>query len=248
MAAGTQRLDRFIAQTLRVGRSQTRLLLAQKRLWIDDEPATSCDQLIDYFSHIRFDQKILQARTAHYLMLNKPKGYVSATKDDRHPTVMDLIQETYKDPLHIVGRLDFNSTGLMLLTNDSRWSEKLMQPAYKVAKHYHVQVSHSISNAMIKGFAEGIYFSFEELMTAPATLNRLDDYHAEVILTEGKYHQVKRMFGHFQNQVLALHRTQIGALQLDPLLMPGQFRNLQTKEVESVFNHSQHQLNAQYPL
>ena len=236
MAGGSQRLDRFIAKTLGIGRGDTRALVAQKRLWVDGKLAQACDQLIHHFSTIRLDQRILQEKTAHYIMLNKPKGMVSATKDDKHPTVIHLIHTEYKAQLHIVGRLDFNSTGLILLTNDSRWSETLMQAQRKVSKHYHVHLSQLITDDMIEAFAKGIYFPFENSVTAPAQLKKLDNFNAEVILTEGKYHQIKRMFGHFQNQVLSLKSTQIGQLKLDPSLASGEYRSLKTEEV---FNASQ---------
>ena len=235
MAASAHRLDRWIAKSLTIGRSDTRLMLAQRRIKIDGVLAHSVHQKVDHFSHIEVDGKTLQKNTAHYVVLNKPKGVVSATKDDKNKTVIDLLDFPYKQQLHIVGRLDFNSTGLLLLSNDSRWSEKLMLPGKKVAKHYRVSVSKKIDESYIEAFAKGIYFAFEDITTQAATLNILSDFEAEIILTEGKYHQIKRMFAHFDNKVLSLHRTQVGRLILDPQLQAGESRELSAKEVADIF-------------
>ncbi len=237
MAAGTQRLDRFIAKQRNISRGDTRLMLAQKRLHIDGELAISAAQLIDNFSHIQLDGKTLQQNTAQYIMLNKPTGVVSATTDNKHHTVIDLLDGSNTAKLHIVGRLDLNSTGLLLLTNDSRWSERVMQPENKIKKRYTVTLSQPVTEAMITTFDEGIYFAFEHITTKPAQLSIIDACKAEVVLTEGKYHQIKRMFGHFQNKVLTLHRTQVGNLCLDTQLAPGQSRALTAQEVSSITHH-----------
>ena len=122
MSLGTSRLDRFIAQYCQVSRRNVRLMLAQGRVLVDDLAARDIDQIIDSFSHIVLDGEVIQANTAHYVMLHKPTGVVSATKDDQHKTVIDLLDYSFKGQLHIVGRLDLNTSGLLLLTNDSRWS------------------------------------------------------------------------------------------------------------------------------
>ncbi|PCI43827.1 MAG: 16S rRNA pseudouridine(516) synthase [Moraxellaceae bacterium] len=156
-------------------------------------------------------------KTAVYMMLNKPLGVVSATKDLKHPTVLDLIQHPRKNELHIVGRLDFNTTGLVLLTNDGAWSRKISLPETKLAKTYEVTLSKPLSDEYIAVFREGIYFAYEDITTQPACLEILSEHTARLSLIEGKYHQVKRMFGFFQNQVLALHRVSVGEFSLDGL-------------------------------
>ncbi len=237
MAAGTQRLDRFIAKKLAIGRKETRLMVAQKRLFIDGQLATGAEQIIDRFSIIELDGKTLQHNRPQYIMLNKPAGVVSATIDAKHKTVIDLLESDNKQQLHIAGRLDFNSTGLLLLTNDSRWSERLMQPDKKISKHYHVTVNQKLNNASKKIFADGIYFAYEDITTEPAQLNILSDFTAEVVLTEGKYHQIKRMFGHVSNKVTGLHRYQVGHIKLDKTLEPGQSRALRAEEIDLSLNH-----------
>ncbi len=150
-------------------------------------------------------------------MLNKPRGVVSATKDVEHTTVLDLIQHPRKNELHIVGRLDFNTTGLMLLTNDGAWSRRISLPETKLAKIYEVTLSKPVSAEYITAFREGIYFAYEDITTQAASLEILSEFSARLSLIEGKYHQVKRMFGHFQNEVLALHRVSVGHIALGEL-------------------------------
>ena len=176
------------------------------------------------------------------LCLNKPIGVVSATKDDMHKTVMELLPKelTQKEgitlDLHIVGRLDLNTSGLLLLTNDSRWSKSLMAPEAKVSKVYQVTLENDLTEDYVSAFAEGMYFSFEDITTQPAQLTIVSNKVAEVVLKEGKYHQIKRMFGRFRNPVLALHRSSVGGLSLDKELLPGQSRLLTEAEVVSIFN------------
>src|SRR5690606_23746504 len=120
-------------------------------------------------------------------------GVVSATKDQQHTTVVDLLDVPNREQLHIVGRLDFNSTGLLLLTNDGRWSRRLMTPQYKVIKVYRVSLGEPITEECVMAFASGIHFPYENITTKPATLKILDRFTAEVHLMEGRYHQIKRM-------------------------------------------------------
>lgn len=247
------RLDKFISARLGINRREVRALLAQGRVRVDGELATEIHQVVDQFSHVYFNDQLLQAHQPSYIMLHKPTGVVSATKDTKHRTVIDLLdgtidfshaveesnQQAYdKHSLHIVGRLDFNTTGLMLLTNDSRWSSRLTEPEKKVSKRYRVGLEKSVS-AMQQteyklGFAKGIYFSFEGLTTRPAEIDFLDERTAEVCIVEGRYHQIKRMFGHFNNKVVTLHRFSIGRLQLDEALAPGESRVLTVEEVRGI--------------
>jgi len=172
---------------------------------------------VTQFTHVVLDGHCLANNSSIYMMLNKPKGIVSATKDDKHSTVLDLIQHPQKDELHIVGRLDFNTTGLVLLTNDGAWSRKISLPETKWLKTYEVALSKPLSDEYTTVFREGIYFAYEDITTQPAYLEVLSDYTARLSITEGKYHQVKRMFGFFQNEVLALHRVSVGPISLGEL-------------------------------
>lgn len=214
-----------------ISRRDVRQLLIQGRITVDNCTASEMHQPISQFSHVTLDGEVLQADTALYVMLNKPAGVVSATRDDQHQTVIDLLNREDKQGLHIVGRLDFNSTGLLLLTNDGAWSRRLTSPEHKVAKNYLVTLENSITDDYVQAFAQGMYFPYEDIQTQPAQLHITSQFTAEVILTEGRYHQIKRMFGRFQNPVVRLHRTKIGCIHLDPALAPGESRDLTNVEI-----------------
>lgn len=235
MHASRTRLDRFISEQCGINKRDVRLLLAQGRVQVDGINAVAIHQTIDPFSHVVLDGRILQFRRPIHLMLHKPVGVVSATRDDKHRTVIDLLDHPDRHQLHIVGRLDLNSSGLMLLTNDGRWSRQLTAPENKVAKVYRVTLANPIRLEQVSDyvatFAQGMYFPFEGITTRPARLNVLSEHEVEVTLEEGRYHQIKRMFGRFRNPVIGLHRLSIGALTLDATLMPGQSRELTAEEL-----------------
>jgi len=238
MAINTKRLDRLISELCKVNRKKVRLILAQKRVFVDGKLARNIDQIVDQFSSVVMDNEVLQENQPHYIMLHKPIGVVCATKDDKHKTVIDLLNGEFTqdviESLHIVGRLDLNTSGLVLLTNDSRWSERLTSPEHKVAKCYQVTLANQITPDYISAFAQGMYFAFEKITTQPATLRITSEFEAQVILTEGRYHQIKRMFGRFRNPVVALHRESIGTLSLDKSLSCGESRALSEAEAISV--------------
>lgn len=229
------RLDRFLSNLPRFNRKQVRLLLVEKRVRIDGQIASDPHAEVLEFSRVEVDQELLQAgKPARYFMLHKPPGCVSATRDPQHPTVLDLIDEPDRHDLHIAGRLDFNTTGLMLITNDGSWSRRLTQPQTKLPKVYYVETEQPISPEYALKFAEGLYFAFEDLTTQPAQLQLLGPRSARLSIVEGRYHQVKRMFGHFDNKVLRLHRESMGPLVLDSALKPGEYRALRTDEIQLI--------------
>ncbi|WP_426237211.1 pseudouridine synthase [Pseudomonas sp. TWP3-2] len=226
------RVDRFLSNLPRYNRKQVRLLLAEKRVRVDGKIVSDPHSDVLEFSRVEVDDEVLQTgKPARYFMLHKPPGCVSATLDPQHPTVLDLINEPGKEDLHIAGRLDFNTTGLMLITNDGAWSRRLTQPQTKLPKVYYVETEQEIGEEYASKFAEGIYFAFEDLTTQPAQLEILGPKAARLSIVEGRYHQVKRMFGHFNNKVLRLHRESMGLLHLDNALKPGEYRALRTEEI-----------------
>lgn len=233
MKSTTGRLDRFISQNSAFKLADVRLLLAQKRIVVDGQSAHSIQQKITQFSHIVLDGQCLQDKQPLYIMLNKPKGVVSATKDLQHRTVLDLLVHPQKRELHIVGRLDLNTTGLVLLSNDGAWSRKISLPETKLSKTYQVTLAEPVTEEYVRVFREGIYFAYENITTQPANLDIVSEYRARLSLVEGKYHQVKRMFGFFQNEVLALHRSAVGPLTLVGL-EPGQSRALTAEELAAI--------------
>jgi 16S rRNA pseudouridine516 synthase len=229
------RLDRFLANLPHCSHRQARLLLASGRALVNGK--TVCDGTHDVrvFDRIELDGEILQAgKPARFFMLNKPAGCISATSDPQYPTVLDLLHEQDKEELHIAGRLDFNTTGLLIITNDGLWSRRLTQPESLLGKSYRVETEDPIDPACVDRFAQGIFFRFENLTTLPAELELLGSHQARLTLHEGRYHQVKRMFGNFNNKVTALHRERMGPLLLDPALAPGQYRSLTPAEIGQI--------------
>ncbi len=229
------RLDRFLSNLPRFSRKDVRLALLAGRIKVDGKTVKDPLQDIREFSHVQLDDEVLQVgKPARYFMLHKPPGCVSATVDPQHPTVLDLLQEPDKQDLHIAGRLDFNTSGLMLITNDGQWSRRLTQPITKLPKVYDVQTEQEIGEHYIEKFVEGFYFAFEDLTTQPARLTILGSHRARLSIVEGRYHQVKRMFGFFNNKVLYLHRESMGPLALDPALEPGEYRPLRQDEIDLI--------------
>lgn len=227
------RLDRFIAKTLQIPRKTVKPLLATHQIRVNAAVANNGQMPIDEFDVIECQGKILQQRTPVYIMLHKPVGIVCATKDAQHRTVLDLINHPAKQELHIVGRLDLDTSGLVLLTNDSRWSRRLTAPDSKVPKRYQVRVKEPLDERYVTAFADGLYFEFENHVTAPVSLTLTSATTAELVLTEGRYHQIKRMFGRFRNTVVALHRSSIGPYELDDTLAPGEYRTVAVDAVKN---------------
>jgi len=223
MVSYAARLDKFISQELSYKKRQVQLLLARGLVILDDVVCFDGEQVIGQFSKIEVEGKLLRHHKPIYVMLYKPAGIVSATVDDQHTTALELLPPKYHH-LHIAGRLDLHSTGLLLLSNDGQWSRKITQPQTKLAKYYTVKVAHPITQDQVDGFNEGIYFAFENLTTLPAQLHVLSQTTAQVILKEGRYHQIKRMFGHFSNPVLDIHRTQVGHIKLPIDFVPGDYK------------------------
>src|SRR5450830_1569388 len=158
------RVDRFLSNLPRFNRQQVRLLLVERRVSVDGVPVSDPHHVVREFSRVCVDDEVLQSgKPARYFMLHKPPGCVSATRDPQHATVLDLLDEPHKDDLHIAGRLDFNTTGLMLITNDGTWSRRLTQPQTKLPKVYYVETEQDIDAGYALKFAEGIYFAFEDL-------------------------------------------------------------------------------------
>lgn len=229
------RVDRFLSNLPRFNRKQVRLLLVERRIKVDGQVVSDPHFEVREFSRVECDDQVLQAgKPPRYFMLHKPPGCVSATSDPRHPTVLDLIDEPDKHELHIAGRLDFNTTGLMLITNDGSWSRRLTQPQTKLPKIYYVETEQDIGPEYAQTFAQGLYFAFEDLTTQPAELLVLGPKSARLSIVEGRYHQVKRMFGHFDNKVLHLHRERMGPLVLDEALAPGEYRPLTAEEIQHI--------------
>lgn len=220
------KLDRLLAKYDHMGRTAARRAILDGRVQIDDEVTTDRDLEVDRFVSVTLDNTRVQlAERRLRIMLNKPVGVISATKDSRHRTVIDLIDDPDKDSLHLVGRLDINSSGLVLLTNDGRWSKALMHPDQKVDKVYHVTTQQPIPADAPKRFAAGFHFATENITTLPAQLELLSETAARVTLHEGRYRQIRRMFHRVGCRVTSLHRESIGDYRLPPDLALGEWKH-----------------------
>ncbi|WP_076541160.1 16S rRNA pseudouridine(516) synthase [Shewanella sp. UCD-KL21] len=231
MQSKRSRLDQFLAKKLQLPKKAVRLILLAGRVNVDGETCKEMDRQINEFTAIMLDGDFIQNQQKQYYMLHKPVGVVSATKDDIHPTALSLLAGVNIEMMHIAGRLDLNSTGLLLITNDSQWSQTLMSPETKVDKQYLVTLANPIDDSYVSAFNQGMYFGFEDITTLPAQLEIISEYQARVTLQEGKYHQIKRMFGRFRNPVIGLHRESVSNINLDKQLLAGEFRPLTQTEI-----------------
>lgn len=230
------KLDRLIAKHRSLGRNEAHRLIAAGCVRVNGEVILGNQHEVDRFTQVEMGTEVVQqAERALYLMLHKPGGVVSATVDAEHQTVIDLIDDPDKHTLHIAGRLDRWSTGLLLLTNDGRWSKRLMDAGSKVPKTYSVKTNAPIPSDAVAAFERGFHFAAEDITTLPCELVLLGESSARVTLHEGRHHQIKRMFGRVGCFVIALHRESIGGLTLPADLAPGQWRALTAEEMESTF-------------
>lgn len=224
------KLGRLLSQFSGIGSKEGRTLLKDGSVTVNGRTERDPSRRIGFFDRVECGGQTVQARTRHRLMLHKPPGHVSATVDPEHPTVIDLIDEPWKDELHLAGRLDRFTTGLVILTNDSRFSEGLTQPGRRVPKGYRVETDIAITEAAIAAIRAGMPFAKEGVTTQPARLELEGERACDLTIHEGKHHQVKRMFARFGIKVTALHRYRIGRVVLDPALAPGGYRELTDAE------------------
>jgi len=229
-------LKKFLKANTLYSKKHIRNLLELGKVLVEGNVITNGDFAVNAFSHTVCEDKTLQQQTAYYIMLNKPIGAVSATTDTQHKTVIDYINEPFAKELHIAGRLDLNTSGLLILTNDGKWSRNLTQPKNHIGKVYHVQTQQTVTQQYVDYFAKGMFFEYEQVNIQPAKLTLIDNYNSKLTIFEGRYHQVKRMFARFDNKVIKLHRHSMGTISLDTNLKPGQYRHLTAQEINCV-NH-----------
>ncbi len=228
------RLDKYISNTTDLSRKQVKRLLKEGIVRVDGAVATDPATRVEAEHTVSIDEQELASPGPRYFMLNKPPGYVCATKDSEHPVVLDLLHEPNLDKLQIAGRLDIDTSGLVLITDDGRWNHAITAPARACPKTYYVCTTEDIPDKAVDKFARGIMLEREKRRTKPARLEKLFANEARVTITEGKYHQVKRMFAALGNRVEELHREAIGGIVLDPELEEGEYRELTAEEIESV--------------
>jgi 16S rRNA pseudouridine516 synthase len=227
------RLDKFLATTLGITRKEAGRLLSNKMIEVNGSVVKSASLKITDDCDVEFNGKKLALQGPQYFMLNKPEGFVCSHVDDHNPTVFVLFDEVSPEKMHVAGRLDNDTTGLTLLTDDGQWSHRVTSPRHVCAKVYHVELADPVPEETIQTFLEGVQLRGEKDITRPAKLEILSEREAILTITEGKYHQVKRMFAAVGNRVVSLHREQVGAVVLDENLKPGEYRRLTEEEIAS---------------
>lgn len=225
------RLDKFICDCTGLTRSQAGKSIRQGLVSINGEPVKQAARQVSVTDQVELDGEPLQLIGPRYIMLHKPAGYVCANDDPEHPIVFTLLDEPLVERLHTVGRLDLDTTGLLLLTDDGQWSHRLSSPKHHVAKTYRVWTADPIPAEAIAQFAAGVMLRGEKEPTKPAQLELVATHEALLTIHEGRYHQVKRMFAAIGNKVERLHRERIGALQLPTELAEGEYRALTHDEL-----------------
>ena len=228
------RLDKFLAENTGLTRSQANKALRQSAVTINGKIEKNGATKISREDEICFEGELLPwVEDGLYFMLYKPQGYVCSNDDGDYPTIYQFFAYPLAGKLHSAGRLDVDTTGLVLLTDDGQWSHRITSPKYHCEKTYLVTLADPVESHYMQACAEGILLRGEKEPTKPAKLEILDDYNVNLTISEGRYHQVKRMFAALGNKVEALHRWRIGDVVLDETLEEGEFRTLTNEEIGS---------------
>ncbi len=226
------RLDKMLAHMGYGTRKEVKEIIRKGFVSVDGEIIKSDDKKIDENSEvIIFDEEVKYDKYI-YLMLNKPDGYISATYDNNLPTVLDLIYGYESRNLFPVGRLDIDTYGLLLLTNDGGLAHRMLSPKYHVDKKYYLKYDGEYSDNIPKIFERGI--PLDDFTTKPAKFENLGNNEAYITISEGKFHQVKRMMEYVGCTVTYLERIEFGPLKLDSNLKRGEFRRLTEEEIASL--------------
>ena len=225
------RLDKFLCHATGLSRSRAQGVIRGGQVQVDGELVRNPAHAIGADAQVSFRDAPVALSGKRYFMLNKPQQVVCAAEDAQHRTVLDLMPDELPRGLHVAGRLDADTTGLVLISDDGDWTHRISSPKRDCTKVYRVSLAEPLGEDVATRFAEGILLRNEDKPTRPAQLQVLSPTEVLLSLHEGRYHQVKRMFAAVGNRVIALHRQQIGALQLDPALAAGEYRALSDDEV-----------------
>lgn len=225
------RLDRLLSQCTGLSRKAVRPVLRNGRVRVNGRPETRPASPVREDDRVTLDDEPLTLPAHRYIMLHKPAGVVCARRDPAQPCVTDLLPATDRAGLQIVGRLDKDTTGLLLLTDDGDWNHRLTAPRRHCPKVYEVTTAEPIDGDTALAFERGLTLRGDKRPTRPARLEQIDSHRARVTIREGRYHQVRRMFAATGNRVTALHRIAIGRLTLDPTLPAGACRTLTDEEI-----------------
>lgn len=233
------RLDKFVCKSTELTRKEAVQCIHSGEVCVNGEVVTSEATQVHENNTVLLNGDRLKARDFRYILMNKPAGTVCSNIDEVYPSVFNYLDVDKASELHIAGRLDADTTGLVLITDDGRWSFNITLPSNDCCKVYRVQLSQAIpadrSGELVTQFKQGLQLQGEQGLTRPAKLDIITPKEVLLTITEGKFHQVKRMFSAVGNRVVGLHREQIGEVYLD--LDVGQWRYLSKNEVESFNNN-----------
>ena len=225
------RLDKFICKSTELTKNQAVELICEGRVKINGDVVTCKATQVHENNYITLNEEELVARPFRHLLMNKPADIICSNIDEAYPSLFNCITEGNNAELHVAGRLDADTTGLVLITDDGRWSYNIITPSKQCEKVYRVGLRKPITEDAIEKFAVGVQLQGESQLTRPAKLDIISSQEVLLTITEGKFHQVKRMFSAIGNKVVSLHREQIGAIKLD--VNEGEWRYLTEEEVNS---------------
>lgn len=229
------RLDKFIAENTGLTRSQATKALRAGLVSVNGKIEKNSALKVSENDEIYYDgERLVWVSGGQYFMLYKPQNCVCSHDDGDYPTVYQFFDYPLSTRLHTAGRLDADTTGLVLLTDDGQWSHRITSPKHHCEKTYLVTLADPVEDFYVEKCREGILLRGEKTPTLPAELEILDDYNVNLTISEGRYHQVKRMFASLGNKVVALHRWRIGNIILDENLSEGEFRSLTEQEIEGI--------------
>ncbi len=227
------RLDKFVAKTSNVARSKAKKLITSGQVAVDKCVCKSVGQIISEQQSVELSGKLLVDIKQQYILLNKPKGYICSTKDEQYPSALNLLDMTSLSKLHFAGRLDVDTSGLVLISDDGQWTHRVTSPKHKQPKCYIVETSEPLSQKSFDKLEKGVFLKDSDKATLPAKVSLMDKSLISLTITEGRYHQVRRMLAAVGNHVTALHRISIGSIVIDEKLNSGEWRYLTEQEIES---------------
>ncbi|KPQ29963.1 MAG: 16S rRNA pseudouridine516 synthase [Marinobacter excellens HL-55] len=228
------RLDQRIATSSDLSRKDARRAVISGRVSVNGTHCKSASTHVHEQDQVMLDDRLLTLPGDLYLMMNKPAGVISATTDSSQPTALDLLPANLARHVHIAGRLDKDTTGLLLLTSDGQWSHLVTSPRRDCVKTYRVTLAEPLPDEAFVMLEQGVQLHGEDKPTQPAHVLVHSETTIELTIREGRYHQVKRMLAAVGNHVKALHRLSIGAITLDDTLAPGQYRALTVDEISAI--------------
>jgi len=227
------RVDKYICKSTELNRDEASVMLQSRRVSIDGKVFTNGAVQVHDNNVVTLEGEVLTLRPFRYLLMHKPANTLCSNIDESYPSIFNYIDVSKKSELHVVGRLDADTTGLVLITDDGSWTYKIITPKAECEKVYRVQLRNDISEGAIQQLEQGLNLQGLDEATLPAKVQVLGAREVFLTITQGKFHQVKRMFRAVGNRVRSLHREQIGQVTLD--VDEGKWRYLTQEEVSTFY-------------